>query len=182
MRPWQRLNLASMIVFSMSFLIFQEISGQIPSIPLNRKLFQIPDNIILADPEFHRPAEIDILVGAEYYYELLRSGKIHIPNQTDVLQETDLGWIIVGRYNKPPLSKRSVSCNLIKFQELPILWELEAENNVKLRSTEEEACESHYVNNIARDEMGRYISKLPCNKKKDSLGDSRNTAFQRFLL
>ena len=110
--------------FDMSFLIFQEISGQMPSIILDRKLFQIPHNIVLADPEFHRPADIDILIGAEYYYELLRAGKIRMRNQTPLLQETDFGWIIAGRYSKPLSLKNNIACNLIKFQDLSNMWEI----------------------------------------------------------
>ena len=89
------------ISFEVSFLIFKEISGQMPSLPLNKKQFQIPHNIVLADPEFHKPADVDILIGAEFYYELLRAGKIRMPGQGAVLQETELGWIIAGRYGKP---------------------------------------------------------------------------------
>ena len=68
----------------------------------------------------------------------------------------------------------------MKFQDLPILWELGKENSSELRSKEEQACESHYATNTKRDETHRYVVKLPFNEKKDSLGDSRNTAFQRF--
>ena len=103
-----------------------------------------------------------------------------MPNQTALLQETDFGWIIAGRYSKPLSFKNNIACNLIKFQDISILWEIETDNNVKLRSKEEQACEIHYANNITRDDTGRYIAKLPFNEKKESLGDSRNSAFQRF--
>ncbi|XP_033212443.1 uncharacterized protein LOC117170034 [Belonocnema kinseyi] len=156
----------------MSFLIFNEISSRMPSITLNRKLFKIPENISLADPEFHRPADVDILIGAEFYYELLGTGKIRFPGQSAVLQETDLGWNVAGRYTQPrtaPISPMQASCNLIKFQDLPILWELEPENPNKIRSREEKECESHYVKNTTRDDSNRYVVKLPFNNKKDSL-------------
>ena len=52
---------------------------------LDPKLFQIPKNILLADPEFHRPADVDILIGAEFYYDLLGAGKIRLPGQSAVL-------------------------------------------------------------------------------------------------
>ncbi|XP_033218219.1 uncharacterized protein LOC117173687 [Belonocnema kinseyi] len=154
-----------------------------PSITLNQKLSKIPENISLADPEFHRPADVDILIGAEFYYELLGTGKIRFPGQSAILQETDLDWIVAGRYTQPrtaPISPMQASCNLIKFQDLPILWELEPENPNKIRSREEKECESHYVKNTTRDDSNRNVVKLHFNNKKDSLDDSRNTAFQRF--
>ena len=39
-----------------------------PSVPLDKKLFKILDGVILADPEFCKPADIDLLIGAEFFY------------------------------------------------------------------------------------------------------------------
>ncbi|XP_043469426.1 uncharacterized protein LOC122503070 [Leptopilina heterotoma] len=166
----------------MSFLVFSEISSQMPSISIENKSFQIPSHVCLADPEFHMPAEIDILIGAEFYYELLGSGQIKVPGQTAILQETKLGWIIAGRYTNPNVSNSNpiqTSCNLIKFQDLPILWELEPDDSSKIRSKEEEMCEAHYSQNVSRDEKG-YTVKLPFNGKENDLGNSRNSALYRF--
>ena len=62
------------IEISLSCLIFKEISGVMPSLPLQNFFFQIPDGIVLADPNFEEPSEIDFLIGAEFFYLLLRSG------------------------------------------------------------------------------------------------------------
>ena len=108
---------------NMSFLIFNEISIQMPSMAINRESFHIPSNIMIADPKFHKPADIDILIGAEFYYELSRSGKIRTPGPSTILQETEFGWIVAGRctnsrsIQKPPMQ---ALCNLIKFHDLPI--------------------------------------------------------------
>jgi hypothetical protein len=93
-----------------------------------------------------------------------------------------LGWILVGRLSIPKVSKSSFqsTCNLIKFQELPILWELGDNHTSNTRSKEELACEEHYKHNVQRDDSGRYCVSLPFNNLKDSLGNSRNTALQRF--
>ena len=167
----------------MSFLVFNEIFSRMPSVALDPNLFRIPDNISLADPEFHRPTDVDILIGAEFYYDLLGAGKIRLPGQSAVLQQTDLGWIIAGRYTQPrvaPIGPMQASCNLIKFQDLPILWELEPESPSKVRSREEKACESHYVENTMRDDTNRYVVKLPFNDK-ESLGDFTQYGFSKIL-
>ena len=64
-----------------------------------------------------------------------------MPGQSTILQETEFGWIVSGRYTnsrsiqKPPMQ---ALCNLIKFHDLPILWELETENtSVVLQSLRE---------------------------------------------
>lgn len=114
--------------FMLKFLIFQEISENMTSLPIERKIVDIPDTIFLADPNFDMPAEIDILIGAEYFYQLLRNGQMRITGQSAVFQETNLGWILLGRYtnfkNKTKQQLNSineVTCNLINFNELPIL-------------------------------------------------------------
>ena len=167
---------------NLSCLIFKEISDQMPSLPLDRKVFQIPEGISLADPEFYKPGMIDLLIGAEFYYQLLRSGQLRVKGQPAVYQETLFGWIIAGRISRPRFPKFStqVTCNLIKFQELPILWELGADSISNFRSSEEVACEEHFQQNFQRTESGRYCVSLPFNEKRTSLGNSRNTAFQRF--
>ena len=171
---------------NLSFLVFKEISGLMPTIPINKNALRIPNDIFLADPAFHRPSAIDILIGSEYFYHLMREGKIRVKGQSAIFQETDFGWIFAGRYVSPQSPKSAletpseISCNLIKFHDLPLLWELGEGASTKPRSDEEKAAESHYVETTTRDESGRYIVRLPFNSKKETLGDSRNTAFQRF--
>ena len=85
--------------------MFQEISEMMPAIPIDKTAIRIPDDIFLADPAFHELSEIDILIGAEHFYNLMREGKIRVKGQSAVFQETDLGWIFAGRYISPQGSK-----------------------------------------------------------------------------
>lgn len=39
---------------------------------------QVPENIKLADIEFYKPSSIDMLVGAEFFFNLLENGKIDL--------------------------------------------------------------------------------------------------------
>lgn len=169
----------------LSFLIFKNISEAMPSNYINRNSLKVPSDIFLADPLFHEPSEIDILIGAEHFYNLLRAGQIKIKDQSAIFQETDLGWIFAGRYRNPSFpnmrsESNPISCNLIKLYDLPLLWELGEENSSKPHSAEEQLAEQHYVDTISRDSTGRYCVELPFNEKKELLGDSRNRAFQRF--
>ena len=67
-----------------------------PIMPLDKKLFQIPKGIILANPDFHKPAEIDLLTGAKFFYQFLCAGQLQVKGQSAVLQETLFGWIFDG--------------------------------------------------------------------------------------
>lgn len=112
-----------------------------PSLSINRNSIKVPNEIFLPDPLFYEPAEIDILIGAEYFYDLLCAGQIRIEGQSALFQETQLGWIFAGRCVSP--RSNSIICNLIKYEQLPILLELEDESFVKPRSHEENAAECH---------------------------------------
>ena len=172
---------------NVNFLIFKEIADAMPVIPINRNAIKIPDEIFLADPEFHKQSNIDVLIGAEYFFDLLLVGKIRVLNQPAVFQETVFGWIFAGRFNgrqgpnkHASSMQEKIACNLIKYRDLPILWELGEESSKKLRSEAELAAESFFVKTTKRLDSGRYEVELPFNDMLHSLGESRNTAFQRF--
>ena len=57
----------------------------------------IPKDIELADEKFDQPRGNDLLIGAELFYEILRSGSRTRPGNYPVLQETVLGWTFSGR-------------------------------------------------------------------------------------
>ena len=111
---------------------------------------EIPAFIVSADPEFHKPADIDLLIGTEFFYKLIHSGQIQIKGQLVVHQETFLRWIIAGRISRPYLSKfpPQISWNVIKFRELPILWKLETDPIIKVKSNEEIAYEKYFEKNV----------------------------------
>ena len=79
---------------------------------------RIPNDIFLADPAFHEPSEIDILISAENFDNLMREGKIKVKGQSAIFQKTDLGWIFEERYISPQGSKSArehqseISCNI----------------------------------------------------------------------
>ena len=76
---------------NVNFLIFKEIADVMSVIPINRNAIKIADEIFLADPEFHKQYNIDVLIGAEYFFDLLLVGKIRVLNQPAVFQETVFG-------------------------------------------------------------------------------------------
>ncbi|XP_051167313.1 uncharacterized protein LOC127285374 [Leptopilina boulardi] len=171
----------------MKFLIFQEISEAMPCVPLDRRSINVPEGIFLADPSFHDSREIDILIGAEYFYQLLHTGQIRVNNQTAVFQETDLGWILSGRvthsqkqFNAKSKPQNKIICNVINLEELPILWEIGEDKKQKILSEEKVSAENHYSETIKRLESGSYKTELPFNEKKNLFGKSSELAFQRF--
>ncbi|GFX22204.1 uncharacterized protein TNCV_2950501 [Trichonephila clavipes] len=60
----------------------------------------IPSNIDLADKDFGIPGEIDMLIGCEFFFELLRPNKFRSPCEKWLFQETIFGYIVVGSFDK----------------------------------------------------------------------------------
>ncbi|XP_075167883.1 uncharacterized protein LOC142240048 [Haematobia irritans] len=80
---------------SITATIIPSITSYQPQNALDIKQWRIPGNVKLADNSFYLPGPIDLLIGAELFYELLLVGQIKNGN-TPTLQKTRLGWIVVG--------------------------------------------------------------------------------------
>ncbi|CAB0034939.1 unnamed protein product [Trichogramma brassicae] len=83
---------------------------------------QIPQSMQLADPRFDRPSGVDMVVGARQFYRLLASYKrIKINRDRLVLQESVLGWIVMGAAPGPQqvprdgeaCNERMLPCNIM---------------------------------------------------------------------
>ena len=164
----------------LSLFIVQNIGTAMPSIPIDRTSISIPQDIILTDPNFQTPAEVDIILGAQYFYHFFRAGKISIENHPAILQETEFVWIVAGTFNHGREKQSKVYCKYTDFSDLSLLWELKSPSIASSRSLEEEACERHYSKSTVRDKSGHYIVQLPFNEKMHDLGESRHAAIVRF--
>jgi len=75
-------------------VILSCITGTTPSTKLDTSSWKIPKDIKLAYEQFDQPGSIDLLIGADLFYEMLRSGRRTRPGNYPVLQETVLGWTL----------------------------------------------------------------------------------------
>lgn len=171
--------------------ILPYITSYVPSREINISNIQIPTNICLADPAFYTPAEVDILIGADLFWDLLGSQTIKLGHEKPVLCETRLGWVISGPiYNNriPNSSHHDIFCNFnsvnsfensdfndIKL-DLTRFWQLEEVNSKSPHYFPEESrCEVHFVQNTTRLADGRFCFRIPLKQNPSVLGDS----FQR---
>jgi hypothetical protein len=77
-------------------VVLSTITGITPSTKLDTSSWKIPKDIKLADEHFNQPGSTDLLMGADIFYEILRSDRCTRPGNFPVLQETALGWTISG--------------------------------------------------------------------------------------
>ncbi|XP_050294291.1 uncharacterized protein LOC126734638 [Anthonomus grandis grandis] len=170
---------------NISCLVLKSITGNIPAISFDSSLLHIPKNIALADPDFSSAKPIDLLLGADIFWELIHIGQIKLGRGLPVLQKTHFGWIISG-----PLQTNLSSSLCSKTQcffttsidnQLTKFWEVEEFPKTKYLSPEETFCEEHFSQHISRAPNGKFVVHLPLKDSIDRLGDSKLTATSRFL-
>ena len=162
--------------------VLPHITDNIPSMKLNVSSWKLPTDLQLADEKFNEPGSIDILIGAELFYEML------LPDQRTrhgypVLQKTVLGWTLSGI--TPHINTSTVKQNSFMVQDttnlelnLQRFWEIEPVESTSM-TTEQMACEQHFIENTIRQSDGRFIVRLPVKMEPTELGTSRRMAETR---
>ncbi|CAG9109947.1 unnamed protein product [Plutella xylostella] len=175
--------------------VLPSITSNVPGRELDLSTLQLPSHICLADPTFYKPAEVDILIGADLFWDLLGSQRIKLGTGRPVLCETRLGWIVSGpnTSNYASLISSEIKCNFAKTeshftgemddirQDLTRFWQLEEINSKSSSShysPEEKLCEDHFVQNTSRLPDGRFCVRIPLKNDPELLGDSLKRATQ----
>ena len=92
--------------FNAPCAVLSALTHKLPAQSFDINHFNIPDNIFLADPHFNVSADIDILLGAQFYSDLIQANKYVSGPNFPVIQETKLGYILAG--NLPKHSKMCI--------------------------------------------------------------------------
>lgn len=174
------------------FGVLSYISDPCPRTSFSKKALRWPRFIKLADPNFNITDQIDMLIGIEFFYQLLLKGKIELGNGQPVLQETLFGWVIAGPLKIPhvPSSERyrchltsNISADFPDLQEtVSKFWSLEELPKQRILSISERQCEKYYVDSLTRSIDGRYEVDLPVIPEKlQYLGNSYGYALQCLL-
>ncbi|XP_055922514.1 uncharacterized protein LOC129953385 [Eupeodes corollae] len=172
---------------SLEFLVAPSITGYQPEASLNVSSWNLPSNLELADENFNQPSQIDLLLGAEAFFDLLESGQIKLGEGLPSLQQTALGWIVSGRYKSKYNTTKKASCvantlevGLDKYFEKFFEFE-EIQGLRSIWSEEQNECEKHFIDTIKVLPSGRLMVQLPFKKHPSCLGGSYDIAFRRFL-
>jgi len=115
---------------------------------LDKSRWKNPKDINLADEECDQPGSIDLLIGAQTFYEMLRSGKSTRPGNYPVQQETLAGKSLVKLHLLPYRMTRSIHSCYDKDNSMePYLnrfWEVEAVEQTTM-TAEKQAYEQHFI-------------------------------------
>ena len=86
---------------NLEFLLTRKIVNKLPQESLNTKDLKFSDGCKLADPYFEVPGQVDLLLGAEIFFNIFTGTKVEISNEL-FLCPTLFGDIVVGRSIKSP--------------------------------------------------------------------------------
>nr|CAI5839103.1 unnamed protein product [Callosobruchus analis] len=85
-------------------LVISEITGPMPSISFDKCALVIPTELNLNDPDYNISNKIDLLIGADLFWTLLKTGQVNLGKRQPILQNTLLGWIISGEISNSLLT------------------------------------------------------------------------------
>lgn len=168
---------------SIDAYVLQKITSNLPSQGLNCDHLQYLTNLKLADPDFHVPGKIDLLIGCDRFLLLLCDGQIIKKPNHPSAQKTKLGWIVGGSYNQEcianPTTLLTVETESDIDKTLRRFWEIEELPATNQYTDEETQCIAHFNQHTSfRD--GRLFVSLPFKPNAPKLGNSLQQALRRF--
>ncbi|GFX78423.1 uncharacterized protein TNCV_3034661 [Trichonephila clavipes] len=102
----------------------------------------------LADSNFNVPGKIDLLLGENIFYELLKPERIKIKDSQLLLVNSVFGYIVTG--NLDSINETKVHCGLIRDEDLnktlEKFWKVEEVEEPIVKNKERLICEEHYTN------------------------------------
>ncbi|XP_043468378.1 uncharacterized protein LOC122502412 [Leptopilina heterotoma] len=140
-------------------------------------------NLDLADPEPFKGKTIEIIIGADYYDELLMNDLCKGQAGTPIAQKTKLGWILSGPTSLLSNEKKNATINQYCTtvddlqRNLKLFWELEELPQQNYLTVDEQKAEDYFLKTHTREEDGRYCVRLPLKENAlKILGNSLNIA------
>lgn len=165
-----------------SAIVLETVIGRHPPVRLNPAVIQLTSSLDLADPEFHRPGPVDLLLGADVLGRLLNGTKRVLQPGGLVTLSTSLGFVIMGPVldvPSTPVVENALAVGSALSDAVQKFWEVEEPPTAPRVDPEHEECELFYQNNTGRLRSGRLITRLPFLAVRPPLGSSRALAEKR---
>lgn len=164
---------------TVKFSLMEDITESLPQDYIDIKDWKIPKTIQLADPYFNKPGKIDLLLSASIFYDVLDEGILNLGKNEPKLVNTQLGWIVGGGSLCTNVAPRSVACHALSQtaidKQIQKFWTIESfPNDQKIRSSEDQECEEHFVKTCQR-LNNRFVVRLPFKNEVQLLGDNNKT-------
>lgn len=170
--------------FQTEAVVVKEITGLMPNALVPQKVIDCFREYPLADPGFWNPGQIDFLLGADLFGEILNGDTVVTEKGYPNAIKSVFGWVVTGKVEVSS-QQHQVSTLLTVTSTLNRLmenfWKIEEVEVPIPVSVEDKYCEDFFTNTHSRTDSGRYMVRLPFkNSSKVILGNSRTTALHRF--
>ncbi|KAH9641520.1 hypothetical protein HF086_017856 [Spodoptera exigua] len=143
-----------------SAIVLRNVIGRHPVVQLPSRVVALTSGLSLADPEFHVPGPVDLLIGADVL-GLLQLGSSKLLQSGGLVSvATDLGDIIMGPVLSPcPLQGEddNLQVGLSLAESVQRFWEVEEPPSAPRQNPEHLECESFFQNNTGRLCSGRWL-------------------------
>ncbi|KAJ0179337.1 hypothetical protein K1T71_005049 [Dendrolimus kikuchii] len=181
------------VAFKVKCHLVDTITSKLPQQYFDISNIVLPQNIKLADEDFNVPSEIQLLLGADFYFKIIQEGQINLNNGI-ILQNTMFGYIVGGSTVTPPtlsMSKNETvnlvsnfvmdetKCDLQNIMEN--FWLAEKVPLEPEISSECQQAENNFQNTVRLIDNRFFVDmplKLPIEQLQ--LGNSFYIALQRF--
>lgn len=173
------------VIFTVDAVILQKICSKIPASPLDHASWTYLHDLELADPQYFVPNEVNILLGADIFANLLANhlilGKDGGPNAL----RTIFGYVLLGKVDTKPVQLNAHSLNVTLSENnldntLRNFFEIETVPTIA-NVPDESECEIIFKKSFYRITSGRYVVPLPFKELNACFPESRTIALQRFL-
>ncbi|XP_037927016.1 uncharacterized protein LOC119661654 [Hermetia illucens] len=164
-------------------IVLPQIVAPQPSRTFDISSWNVLKNIKLLDPRFNESRRVDMLIGAEYYHELLCVGQIKLGKNLPLLQNTLLGWIVTGKLKEGDASV--ATCGICTMDEplersIERFWQIEQLPEASAAQTPaEQQCEEMFNQNTMLSN-NQFTVNLPFSDSAEKLGSSADIAKSRF--
>ncbi|GFW25592.1 integrase catalytic domain-containing protein [Trichonephila clavipes] len=173
-------------IFAVNALVVKELTCNLPNFIVSKFDWPHINGLQLADPSFYISRPVDMILGADVFFDLILYGKISgTKNQPSALN-SKLGWLLSGKVSTACQSEKKVmsliNCHaLLDLQnQIAKFWEVESIPDASNLSEEDQRVEKFYLDHTRRNRDGRYVVSLPF-KNDNALGDSKVQAKRRFF-
>ncbi|GFS85646.1 integrase catalytic domain-containing protein [Trichonephila clavipes] len=125
---------------------------------------------------------VQMLLGAEVFYELMLPGQFKMKGSNVIFQNTVFGFIVSRSTSSDAQGKEH--CGFIQAADnlehsIKMFWEIENVETDSVKTSALDICEDHFKNTHSRDDQGRYTVAMSLKENPSCLGESRQTVIQR---
>ena len=171
--------------FSVSAIVVPQVTCKLPTCPTSADTsWNHLKGLVLADPNFGKPSNVDVLLGVDVFVATLLDGRRPGPQGAPSALETEFGWVLAGgsSSSRTPQSVSHHATLLTGDDLLRRFWEIEeATPQIPILSSEERMVMEHFTDTHSRSKDGRFITPLPKRTNVPDISESRSQAVRRFL-